>query len=141
MNTQVLRLVPGADLRGALEAASADLARAQGMGAACVITGIGSLTQAVLRYAERAEGTMLAGPLELITLSGTLSADGVHLHGSVADAQGRVLGGHVMAGCVVRTTAEIVLALLPDWQFSRALDAATGYRELVVRPAPPKHNT
>jgi predicted DNA-binding protein with PD1-like motif len=136
MNTQVLRLVPGEDLRGALEAAFTELARAQGAGAACVVTGIGSLTQAVLRYAEQPEGAVLAGPLELITLSGTLSVDGVHLHGSVADARGSVLGGHIMAGCTVRTTAEIVLALLPGWQFSRAPDAATGYQELVARRAP-----
>ena len=38
----------------------------------------------------------------------TLSPDGAHLHGSVADANGEVMGGHVMPGCIVRTTAEVV---------------------------------
>lgn len=38
-------------------------------------------------------------------------------------------------GCTVRTTAEVLLALLPDWRLSREPDAATGYDELVVRPA------
>jgi predicted DNA-binding protein with PD1-like motif len=33
----------------------------------------------------------------------------------------------------VRTTAEVLLALLPEWAFSREPDAATGYDELVVR--------
>lgn len=79
---------------------------------------------------------MLSGDLELLTLSGTLSPDGAHLHASVADAQGRVLGGHVLAGCTVRTTAEVVLALLPDWQFSREVDDATGFKELVIRSLP-----
>ena len=55
---------------------------------------------------------------------------------SVADAQGRVTGGHVGAGCIVRTTAELLLAPLPDWQFARRADAETGWAELVIEPAP-----
>ena len=35
-----------------------------------------------------------------------------------------------MPGCIVRTTAEVVIALLPGWEFRRELDAATGYKEL-----------
>jgi len=48
----------------------------------------------------------------------------------VSDAEGRVLGGHAAPGCVVRTTAEILIAELPDWRFARTLDARTGYAEL-----------
>jgi predicted DNA-binding protein with PD1-like motif len=44
-----------------------------------------------------------------------------------------VLGGHVAPGCIVLTTAEVLLALLPDWQFTREPDALTGYDELVTR--------
>jgi predicted DNA-binding protein with PD1-like motif len=51
----------------------------------------------------------------------------------VADACGRVLGGHVAHGCIVRTTAEVLLALLPGWSFSREPDARTGWDELVIR--------
>jgi len=42
----------------------------------------------------------------------------------------------VAPGCIVRTTAEILLALLPDLRFSRELDPASGWDELVVRPSP-----
>jgi predicted DNA-binding protein with PD1-like motif len=137
--TLVLRLTPGEDLRLALDAAFAKLQAEQGVKAACVISAVGSLSRAVLRYAAEPAGTVLSEPLELITLSGTLSPDGAHLHASVADAQGHVRGGHVMPGCIVRTTAEVVLAALPGWSFSRQHDAATGYKELVaaVRPVPP----
>ena len=65
-----------------------------------------------------------------------IAADGSHLHLSVADAQGRVLGGHAAYGCIVRTTAEVLLAPLPHWHFSREPDAATGWTELVVRQRP-----
>jgi predicted DNA-binding protein with PD1-like motif len=137
--TLVLRLAPGEDLRTALDAAFAQLQTEQNAQAACVISAVGSLSRAVLRYAAEPGGTVLSEPLELITLSGTLSADGAHLHASVADAQGNVKGGHVMPGCIVRTTAEIVLAALPGWTFSRQHDTATGYKELVAqaRPLPP----
>jgi hypothetical protein len=39
----------------------------------------------------------------------------------------------VAPGCIVRTTAEVLLALLPEWEFAREPDALTGYDELVVR--------
>jgi uncharacterized protein len=132
LQIEVLRLQPGDDLRGALVGAFAALA-AGGAQAACVISCVGSLRAAVLRYADQPQGSVLAGPLELLALSGTLSPDGPHLHGSVADALGRVSGGHVMAGCVVRTTAEIVLAVLPGWAFARVPDAETGFLELVAK--------
>jgi predicted DNA-binding protein with PD1-like motif len=109
-----------------------------GGSAAFVLQGIGSLSVAQLRLAGADEATELRGDLEILTLAGSLSADGAHLHMSVSDAQGRVIGGHVAAGCVVRTTAEILLAFLPDHAFSRELDAGgSGFRELVVRPRAP----
>jgi predicted DNA-binding protein with PD1-like motif len=55
---------------------------------------------------------------------------------SVADAAGRVYGGHVVYGNEVRTTAEILLAPLPDWSLTREPDPVTGFQELVVRPRP-----
>ena len=130
MQVHVLRLFPGDDLRAALEAAFATLSQAHGIAAACIVSAVGSLSHAVLRYADRPGGSEITGPLELLMLSGTLSADGAHLHGSVADSQGQVRGGHVLPGCIVRTTAEVVIALLPGWEFRRELDAATGFREL-----------
>jgi predicted DNA-binding protein with PD1-like motif len=50
-----------------------------------------------------------------------------------ADAPG-VVGGHVAYGCTIRTTAEVLLLLLPEWSLSRELDPATGLAELVIRP-------
>lgn len=125
-----LRLNPGDDLRAAIEAALRD----SGVQAAFVLQGIGSLSVAQLRYAGLQRSTELRGDLEILTLAGSVSPDGAHLHMSVSDAQGRVLGGHVSAGCVVRTTAELLLALLPDQRFSRPVDAVTGYPELRVEP-------
>lgn len=123
-----VRLSPGEDVRAAIERAVADA----GAQAAFVLQGIGSLAGAQLRYAGLPQPTALAGDLEILTVAGSVSPDGAHLHMSVSDAQGRVFGGHVAAGCTVRTTAEILLMLLPDHVFSREHDPRTGYAELSV---------
>lgn len=129
-----LRLGPGADLRAAIEAAVAEAW--SGPAAAFVLQGIGSLSVAQLRYAGMPSATELRGDLEILTLAGSVAPDGAHLHMSVSDAQGRVYGGHVAAGCVVRTTAELLLALLPGHAFNRETDPASGYKELMVRALP-----
>jgi predicted DNA-binding protein with PD1-like motif len=51
---------------------------------------------------------------------------------AVANAAGEVVGGHVCAGCAVRTTAELLVANLQGYTLSRELDAQTGFRELFV---------
>ncbi|MBD8533106.1 MULTISPECIES: PPC domain-containing DNA-binding protein [unclassified Massilia] len=131
MRALPVRLRPGQDLRGALGTVLAE----HGVAAGFVLQGIGSLSVARIRFAGREEITELRGDLEILTLSGSLSPDGAHLHISVSDAAGRVFGGHVAAGCIVRTTAEILVALLPDHAFSRELDTESGWDELMIRTA------
>ena len=138
MTTLPIRLIPGQDLRTALETA----VREQGCQAAFVISGIGSLSDARIRFAGVDQAQLLGGDSEILSLSGTVGvgADGrshSHLHMSVSTAAGAVFGGHVVSGCRVRTTAEVLLGLLPDWAFSREADPATGSLELVVRPREP----
>ena len=127
----VLRLHPGDDLRAAIEAAVA----AAGCEAAFVVAGIGSLAQTRLRLAGADDAMTIAGDVEILTLAGSASPRASHLHASVSDASGRVWGGHVSPGCMVRTTAELVIALLPALAFTRERDEVTGYDELVVRAA------
>lgn len=137
MQTLPIRLNPGQDLRTAIEAA----VRGANCRAAFVLSGIGSLSSAGLRFAGAGQPRRLTGDMEILSLSGTVAFNGTgegarsssHLHMALSTASGEVLGGHVAPGCTVRTTAEVLLALLPEWEFSRAPDAATGYDELVVR--------
>jgi predicted DNA-binding protein with PD1-like motif len=130
MKVVPLRLHPGDDLRRSLEAWMAE----QQEQAGCVISAIGSLSVAQLRFAGASEASTIQGDLEILSLAGTLSPDGAHLHIAVAGSRGRVIGGHLCAGSLVRTTAELVIGLLPEWQFRRELDPATGYAELQISP-------
>jgi uncharacterized protein len=123
-----VRLHPGDDLKLSLE----KLVRETNIGAACVLSCAGSLRKGSLRFAGRDRETVIEGPLEIVSLSGTLSPDGLHLHAALADREGRVTGGHLREGCEVLTTAEIVVAALPELAFRRRLDPATGHAELVI---------
>jgi uncharacterized protein len=135
MSFQPLRIHPGSDLRRTLEEAVCSEG-GEGTGSAFVVAGIGSLANPTLRLAGAESETLLAGAYEILGLSGTLTPDGAHLHMAIADDQGRVVGGHVCYGNEVRTTAEVLLAPLPDWKLSRELDPSTGYKELLVRSKP-----
>jgi uncharacterized protein len=126
MKVLPLRLTPGDDLRQALETWMGE----QQEQAGCLISAVGSLSLAKLRLAGATQATAIQGELEILSLS----PDGAHLHVAVAGSSGAVIGGHLCAGSLVRTTAELVIGLLPDWQFSRELDPATGYPELRITP-------
>ena len=132
MKVVPLRLQPGSDLRGALEAWMDE----QEEQAGCLISAVGSLSVAQLRLAGASEATVIRGDLEILSLSGTLSRGGVHLHIAVANSTGSVIGGHLCPGSLVRTTAELVIGLLPEWRFRRELDPATGYAELEIKAQP-----
>ena len=121
-----VRLRPGSDLRGELERAFEAAPERAGFIAASV----GSLSRLSLRHAGRDEASVLDGCFELVGLSGTLSLDGPHLHLLASDPDGRVVGGHVLPGCLVRTTAELVVGLARGVRFTRPVDPGTGFAEL-----------
>lgn len=129
-----LRLRPGEDLRQQLLAFVA----AHRLAGVAVLTWVGSLTDVSLRLANQEGATHYHGPFEIMSLVGTLSASGgSHLHLAVADGTGRTLGGHLLDGCRIYTTAEIVLGALPALQFARETDPVFEYKELVVKAVSP----
>lgn len=128
MNTYALRLKPGQDLRHELEV----FANVRHLRAGLVLTCVGSLTQAALRLANAENTTIFTGHFEIVSLVGTFSQNGAHLHLSISDTHGNTLGGHLMEGSLIYTTAEVVLGELPGLTFHRPLDPLTGYDELIV---------
>lgn len=127
--TYALRLRPGDDVRLKLM----EFSRQHHLRAAYVVTCVGSLKLAAIRYADQQSTTMIDGPLEIVSLVGTLSPDGPHLHISVSDAAGRTVGGHLAEGSHVYTTAEVVIGEMTGAVFSREIDPMTTYKELVFK--------
>ena len=129
----VLRLQPGDDLVDAL----LDHCQAHTISAATIVSCIGSLSNVGLRMAGAEEINTYVEELEVISLAGTLCADRKHhLHCAVSRRDGSVIGGHLKGAAVVRTTAEVVIGLMPQIEFSREHDEATGYLELQIGRTP-----
>ncbi len=102
-----------------------------------MLTCVGSLTNVSLRLANQEGATEYTGHFEIVSLVGTLSVNGSHLHLSVSDSTDRTLGGHLLDGNRVYTTAELVIGILPAVVYVREPDPTFGYRELEVRPKVP----
>ncbi|MDD3754154.1 MAG: DNA-binding protein [Methanobacterium sp.] len=122
----VKRLIPGQDLKGSLE----DIQDRNNLKSGIIICMVGSLDKAVLRMAD-GNKNVLVGPLEIVSATGTLAVNGVHIHLAVADDSGHVTGGHLMEGSLVNTTVELCI-LDPDKIFKREFDPDTGYNELMI---------
>jgi Predicted DNA-binding protein with PD1-like DNA-binding motif len=124
----VKRLHPGQDLKGSL----LQIRDSKDLKSGVILSMVGSLNQAVLRMADGNNKTII-GPLEIVSATGTIATNGVHLHLAVADKNGTVMGGHLMEGCPVHTTVELCIEC-PDMVFERGLDPETGYMELEIFP-------
>ena len=130
MKVFALRLKPNQDLKESLK----NFVVEQDIKAGFVLTAIGSLKQAKIRFANQNISTELTDKFEIISLNGTLATEGIHLHIAIADQSGKTLGGHLDNGCIIYTTAEIVIGTSNEFNFSRTIDQQTGYQELEIVP-------
>ncbi|MFN8287853.1 MAG: PPC domain-containing DNA-binding protein [Chitinophagales bacterium] len=129
LRTHAFRLHPGDDLKISLQQFCVE----KQIKAACILSCVGSLQQANLRFADKKEGQLIQQKLEIVSLVGTLSIHGLHLHIALADGDGKMIGGHLLDGNFIYTTAEIVIGELEGVEFLREQDTSTGYKELVIQ--------
>lgn len=123
-----LRLLPDQDLK---EQLLLECQKNQ-VTAGFIVSGIGSLKNLKLRLAQASHTLEKTEPFEILTLQGSISNQGLHVHMSVANSKGEVLGGHLMPGCQIATTAEILIVPCSEYVFERKPDTKTGYQELVI---------
>jgi predicted DNA-binding protein with PD1-like motif len=134
LRIHVFRLRPGDDLMGGIRA----YIKANHIQAAVLLSAVGSLTQASIRYANQPEAHIHTGHFEIVSINGTVEETGEHIHLSIATGQGNVLGGHLMTGCKIYTTGEITLGEIVGAHFAREADReGSGWEELKVYPAKP----
>lgn len=124
----VFRLRPGEDLRRSIEA----IVKEKNITAGWINTCVGSLTDYTIRFANQQVGHSDSGHFEIISLSGTVSVNGSHLHISISDRTGKTIGGHLLEGCKIYTTAEIVIGTSTAYEFKRTNDGTTEWEELQV---------
>lgn len=130
MKTFAIRLKPCEDLKKSLSR----FVEQNNIQAGFILTTVGSLQQATLRFANQDNSHVFKEKFEIVSLVGTLSIHGLHLHISLSDKTGKTIGGHLVDGCIIYTTAEIVIGSTEDLIFLRTVDKMTGYRELEIQP-------
>jgi len=129
-----LKLAPGSDLRLSLE----ELAQRDGI-SGFVLGVVGNLTKASFQCPGQAEPTVLEGDLEVITLNGTFSPEGVHLHLSLSDGACQVWGGHLEPGTIVQKGVDLLIGVLEqrEGRPARQTAAAAPRIEIAVLPGCP----
>jgi predicted DNA-binding protein with PD1-like motif len=129
MRSHTFRLKPGQDLFDSIE----EFVKQNTIEAGCVLSSVGSLTHATLRLANRSAYNDYEGHFEIVSMTGTVSIYGSHIHVAISDGDGVTLGGHLVSGCKIYTTAEIVLLELDDVIYKREMyENDSGYEELAV---------
>lgn len=122
------RLKPGQDLKTEIQ----NLVNERQIKAGWISTCVGSLTDYTIRFANQSEGSTGSGHFEIVSLTGTVSINGSHLHIIISDSTGKTSGGHLLNGCKIYTTAEIVILSSNDIVFKREKDGTTPWEELKV---------
>ena len=129
VKAHAFRLKPGQDLQQEIQ----KLVTEKQIKAGWISTCAGSLTNYHIRFANQPAGTGGSGHFEIVSLTGTVSINGNHLHISISDSTGKTIGGHLMDNCIIYTTAEIVLLSSDDFEFKREKDGSTEWEELQVK--------
>ena len=121
------RLFENEDL---LEAIS-NAAKQRGINAGFFIL-IGTLKKAILGFYRQGkyEPIQIDEPLEIVSCMGNISLKEekelvVHAHISVSNEKGQVLGGHVLSGCIVAATAELILIEAVGVKLQKKFDEKT----------------
>lgn len=122
------RLTKGMDLKKEIETYSV-----QNHISGVILCCVGCLNKFTIRLADGKSILEKDGQFEIVSITGTLSEDGVHIHISVSDENGNTIGGHLKEGCIINTTAEICLLTFENIKFKREFDKNTNYDELVVK--------
>lgn len=123
------RLQPNQDLKNSLT----EFVERQGIEAGFVLTAVGSLKQANLRFAGQNTPQLFEERFEIVSLVGTLSLHGSHLHLALANYEGKMIGGHLLEGCIIYTTAEVIIGASGNYRFVRSFDEQTGFLELEIK--------
>lgn len=129
IKTHAFRLKTGSDLKKEIES----YVKANNIRAGWIGCGIGSLTDYNIRFANQQEGSKSSGHFEIVSLAGTLSVNGSHIHISISDSNGKTIGGHLLDENLIYTTVEIVIQESDEFLFAREKDGSTSWKELQIK--------
>ena len=124
----VFRLKPNQDLKKEIQ----NIVNSEKIKAGYIITCVGSLKKLSIRLANEKNNLVLDEKFEIVSLVGTVSENGSHIHISISDKTGKTIGGHLSDGNIIYTTAEIVIGEIDNLNFKREEDKESGFKELSI---------
>ena len=127
MKTICVRLHRGDDLLGSIR----KIADTYHIEAGVPLSAVGCVSQGRLRDASGITLRDINEPCEIVSLNGTVSHRRCHLHLALSKEDLSTVGGHLVEGCIINTTCELVIGLLEDWQLDTEFDPQTGYDEVI----------
>lgn len=130
MKTYAVRLTRGMDLLKSIK----EYCIEHHLRAGIVLSGVGCVLKARVRDASGVNIVEIDEHMEIVSLIGTVSEKRCHLHISFAKEDLSVIGGHLVEGCVINTTCELVIGEMESYSYDMEFDDETGYEELVIKP-------
>lgn len=131
-----VRLKRGDDLLLKIE----EIAAENNIECGAVISAVGCVSRAKVRDASGVDIQSLVEDMEIISLNGTVSKVRTHLHISFSKKDLSVVGGHLVEGCIINTTCELIIAKIKGYQIQTMFDEQTGYDELMFEKSTAKPN-
>src|SRR5690606_15104542 len=105
MNQITTRLKRGEDLKAGI----VRIVKDNKVKAGVIVSAVGCLSQASLRIADGKTVKTWNESFEIVSVTGTVSVNGCHIHVSLSKLDGSTIGGHLKEGCIINTTVEIVI--------------------------------
>ena len=131
LKTHCIRLRRGEDLMLSIKALCAE----KHIRAGVVLSAVGCISQGKVRDASGVTIREISDHCEIVSLSGTVSETRCHLHIALSREDLSTIGGHLVSGCLINTTCELVIAELPGVAYGVEFDEETGYDELIFMEA------
>ena len=124
-----VRLRRGDDLMLSIK----EICREKRISAGVVLSAVGCISKGRVRDASGVTIREISDHCEIVSLDGTVSEKRCHLHISLSREDLSTIGGHLVSGCIINTTCELVIAELPGVLIAVEEDPETGYDELIFQ--------
>lgn len=129
MRELAVRLSEGMDLKKSIQ----EIAKENNICAGVLLSAVGCVREIHLRRAKAQSDFYNKDAYEIVSVTGTIADNGVHIHISATDEAMNTVGGHLLEGTIIDTTCELVIGILEEFHFHREFDSSTGYKELVAK--------
>ena len=106
------RLRRGEDLLRELQR----IAQEEQLELAVILSAVGCVSRARVRDATGVTVRDIGEDCEIVSATGTVSRKRCHVHVSFSKEDLSTVGGHLMEGCIVNTTCELVLGVVDCWR-------------------------